>query len=444
MMECGISKKGWKTSQFNEYLGELKKERWVVYNNLSGAMIEVKRDLYDSIRNNDVKQLPKPQYYKALSHGKFIVEENIDEVEEIKKTRQNAFEAVSVIGLQIVPTLGCNFKCTYCYEQAQDKTKLMRPEVMDAVIDLVNRKVKSTSQYLNTMWFGGEPLLAVDCIQYLGKALFRLSQNNNIQYSAGIVTNGYLLNEKNVGMLLQHKINACQVTIDGPEEIHDRRRMLKNGGKTWRTIVDNVKYAISKGMRVSIRMNLDKININSIEVLLKELEEVQILKHVRVSFGLVSHFGNACRSIENTLLTLPEANSILKQKKLKDLLRKPREEQIKRAVPDFIGCVATGAHSVIVGPEGELYKCSKSIGDEREQCGTIFGMNEAHPNFRKWVDCSNLEVEPCKRCPMLPICRGNGCAFHYVVEQENIFTCNQSVHHEKYLNKLISLYEQKH
>jgi uncharacterized protein len=444
MTAYGIRKNGWKTSQFNEYLGELRQDRWVVYNNLSGAMIEVKRDLYDWMRNNNVKQLPEPRYYKALSHGKFIVAENIDEVEEIKEKRQNAAAAVSVIGLQIVPTLWCNFKCTYCYEQAQDKTKRMSPEVMDAVIAHVNRKVKPTTQFLNTMWFGGEPLAAVECIRYLGKALLQISKKNNIQYSAGMVTNGYLLNERNVEMLLQHKINACQVTIDGPEEIHDRRRMLKNGGKTWQTIVENVKYAVSKGMRVSVRMNLDKTNIDSTEKLLKKLEEQQILKQVRVSFGLVSHFGNACRSIEHTLLTLPEANSILKRKKLKDLLKKPGEEQIKRAVPDFIGCVATGAHSVIVGPGGELYKCSKNIGDEREQCGTIFDMNEAHPNFRKWMDCSNLEVETCKRCPMLPICRGNGCAFHYVVEQENIFNCNQSVHHEKYLNKLISLYEQKH
>lgn len=434
---------GWKTSRFNEYLGELREDKWVVYNNLSGAMIEVQEELYDSILNNDIRQLPKQEYYTALSHGKFIVAGNIDEVEELKKVKAKTIESVEVIGLQILPTLGCNFNCTYCFEREQYKRESMSPGVMDAIIAHVSKKIKPTTRYLNVMWFGGEPLLAVKCIRYLGRRLPELARQNNIQYFAGIVTNGFLLSEKNVDMLLQYGINSCQVTIDGPESIHDRRRRLRNGGKTWQTIVDNLKIAVSKGMGVGVRVNLDKTNIDSIELLLKELEAHGVLSRVKVSFGLVSAFGNVCRSIEHTLLTLPGADAILQRNKIGDLLKKPGDE-MKRPVPDFIGCVATSGHSVIVGPSGELYKCSKIIGNELEQCGTIFDLKEEYPNFKKWVSCGNLDLESCKECSMLPICRGNGCAFNYVIEKKNIFDCNRSVHHERYLDKLVSLYKQKH
>lgn len=433
----------WKTSQFNEYLGELRENNWVVYNNLSGAMIEVQRELYDSIRNNDVGYLPKPGYYNALSHGKFIIAGNIDEVEEIKRLKEKAIESVDVIGLQILPTLGCNFNCTYCFEQAQYKRESMSPGVMEAIIAHVSKKIKPTTRYLNVMWFGGEPLLAVKCIRYLGRALPELARQNNIRYFAGIVTNGFLLSEKNVDMLLQYGVNSCQVTIDGPESIHDRRRRLRNGGKTWQTIVGNLKIALSKGMGIGVRVNLDKTNIDSIGPLLKELEAHGILNRVKVSFGLVSAFGNVCRSIEHTLLTLPGADAILQRERISDLLKKPGEE-VQRPVPDFIGCVATAGNSVIVGPSGELYKCSKSIGNEREQCGTIFDLEEEHPNFKKWLECGNLDLGACNDCSMLPVCRGQGCAFKYVIEKKNIFDCNRSVHHERYLNKLVTLYKQKH
>jgi len=47
-----------------------------------------------------------------------------------------------------------------------------------------------------------------------------------------MITNGYLLNEKNIDFIINNEIKFLQITIDGNEEIHNKRRYLKNGNPT--------------------------------------------------------------------------------------------------------------------------------------------------------------------------------------------------------------------
>jgi len=440
-MKDASRKQTWNPSQFNEYLGDLSKDNWVIYNNLSGAMIEIERELYDAVLSRQLESLSKPEHIRDLTHGKIIVPVETDEVEALRKVKGQHIKDVTAIGLQILPCVSCNFSCPYCYQQPHGQPRLMSQEVMDAIIDHLEKKAAPTTRFLSVMWYGGEPLLAIDRIQYLSHRFLEIVQAHNLKYFGAMISNGYLLTKKNIGILLENKITFCQVTVDGPEHIHDSRRMLKNGGKTWRTIIDNVKQAVSADMKVTIRMNIDKVTIDTVEEFVEALRAHDLLNRVGVSFGLVTIYGNACRSIEDTLLTLPTANSLLEKKNIKALLNK-KKEKVKRAMPDFIGCVATARHSVIVGPEGELYKCSKNVGDKNEQCGTIFQFDELQPNFRKWEDCNNFGLKLCRRCSMLPICHGTGCAFDCIIKKENIFDCDKKEKHKKHIQRLISIYLQ--
>ena len=433
----------WKASQFNEFLGKIN-DNWILYNNLSGAMVELNKGMYDSILNNRVSDFANPTTYKALEHGKFIVDGSTDEIEEIKRTKDEMYRSVKVIGLQILPTLSCNFGCVYCYEKRDNRSQfeLMSEGVMDSIVDFVNRKIKQTTRYLYFSFFGGEPLIAAKQIDHLAKAFLEVAEKNDIKTFSNIVTNGYLLTGKNVDMLVKNKIIHCQVSVDGPEKIHDSRRMLTNGGKTWRRIIDNVKYAVSKDMDVKIRMNIDKSNMGSIEEFISDLEKNEILDRIEFSIGIVSHFGNACKSIEDTLLTLPKARQLLKQKNIERMVNKSKRE-LSRTMPDLFGCVATSKNSLIVGPRGELYKCSKTVGDLTEQCGNISDFDPTHPVFEKWGDVDNLNSEKCRRCTMVPVCKGSGCEFDFLVKNKGISDCDQEKEHSEYLEHLRNLYKQK-
>ncbi len=429
-----------KTSLFNEYLGCIE-GRWVLYNNLSCAMIDVKEDLYNAILNNQLTAL-SPQSILTLKQAKFLVAENQDEVQEIRDKNKSIQENNEVIGLQILPSTFCNFGCSYCFEHNIKTRNSMSQDVMDHIISWVRHKVKPTSKVVNVMWFGGEPLLAMEQIVYLSKSFLEITRESQLVYYASIVTNGYLLTEKNIDLLLESKVSTCTVTLDGPEAIHDRRRVLKNGGATWRTIVNNIKLAIKKGIHVTIRINVDKSNCDYLDPLLDALAEENILNEVGYNFGTVTYFGQACSSIEDQVISTEEMNKLFDQKKITDLLK--GSKTFKSPIhPDFVGCLANSIHSYVVGPKGELYKCTKSIGSQDESCGNINNPDAKHPNFLKWLNLNNFHSELCSGCSLFPICRGTVCANDVLSDPGKNGNCSLKNNKSEYHDRLVKMYQNK-
>ncbi|MEW6456916.1 MAG: hypothetical protein AB1410_09435 [Acidobacteriota bacterium] len=68
----------YKSSQFNEYLGK-GKEGGLIYNNYTGAMIEVSKNIYEAILNNRINNLSHSNIITALKHGKFILQKDENE-----------------------------------------------------------------------------------------------------------------------------------------------------------------------------------------------------------------------------------------------------------------------------------------------------------------------------------------------------------------------------
>ena len=90
-------------------------------------------------------------------------------------------------------------------------------------------------------WYGGEPLLAIEPIEELTYKFKEICKQFNIEYSASIITNGYLLTESVCDMLLELDITDAQITLDGNAKIHNSRRPLANGGNTYDTIINNLE-----------------------------------------------------------------------------------------------------------------------------------------------------------------------------------------------------------
>lgn len=429
----------WKPSMFNEYLGNPEGESWVVYNNYTGALLKLKQELYKALIENQLNNHLKPEHISTLSSRRIIVPLSCDEVGILKKEKEEHIKNVTAIGLQILPTLFCNFSCPYCFEPQSNQFDVISDKVMAAVISYLEKKISPHTRFLTVMWFGGEPLLAMEQIKKLSDHFLEICKLNSLQYYGGIITNGYLLTKNNSRILVEKKISSCQVTLDGPARIHDRRRTLKNGGRTWDTIINNVKHAIDAGLKVTIRMNIDKSNIESIEEFIEDLRKKSLIDHIHISFGVVSDQGNACRGMEDTLLTTSQAEDHITKSKIESLLYGDKEK-LRRIKPDFIGCVATARNSIIIGPDGSLYKCPKVVGLKEEVCGSIFNVVSNHSNFRKWELCDNLDLETCQKCSLLPVCRGIGCSYDYTIKNINIFDCDKKKVHENYCNQLVQYY----
>jgi len=136
----------------------------------------------------------------------------------------------------------------------------MSPEVQDDVVALAGRMLDASgAKDVDVSWFGGEPLLAPDVIEPLSARLMALAEERGGEYSASIITNGYLLTQDIVDMLAAAKVRSAQVTIDGMGAAHDATRRLAGGGPTFERITSNLRR-LKIPFRVNVRHNVHEVS----------------------------------------------------------------------------------------------------------------------------------------------------------------------------------------
>ena len=190
---------------------------------------------------------------------------NMDERAALSSTARMFTAFPRGISLTICPTGGCNFDCPYCFED--HNSKKMDQKTMDGVAGLSEKLLDVFgAKKLSVTWFGGEPLLACDVIEFLSGKLMEICDKRDVKYSAGIITNGYLLDQKTADMLGRVKVDSAQVTLDGIGSTHDLTRHLAGGGATFERITDNLRN-VRIPFKVRIRHNLHTKNVGEKEKL---------------------------------------------------------------------------------------------------------------------------------------------------------------------------------
>lgn len=114
-------------------------------------------------------------------------------------------------------TLRCNMSCRHCGSDCK-----VQPEVKDMPAEDFLRVIDSITPHVDThkvfiIFTGGEALLRPD-LEEVGLELYRR------EYPWGVVTNGYLLDEKRLDRLLASGMHSITVSLDGFEEQHNWMR----------------------------------------------------------------------------------------------------------------------------------------------------------------------------------------------------------------------------
>jgi len=134
----------------------------------------------------------------------------------------------------------CNLDCRYCYylkkENFYPKGESFR--MSDDILEeyIVQHINACNDSVIRFSWHGGEPtILGLDYFRKI-VALQRKHKPSNQSIANGIQTNGTLLNEDWCRFLKSEKF-AVGLSLDGPQEIHDRYRVTKDQKPTFeRTI----------------------------------------------------------------------------------------------------------------------------------------------------------------------------------------------------------------
>lgn len=436
-------------SKYNIVISSKNKGKKLLFNSLSNALVEINDNEFPflcaySPSDNVVSEFAcnHEEWSQDLIKGNFVIDRNFDEVQLLKYLYNSSRFRSTALSFTILPTMLCNFTCDYCY-QKHDSVQGMSTEVQTAVSSFIENHLQKSTTSLHIEWYGGEPLLEYKLIDNMSRQIMALAKEKDIPYSSGIVTNGYLIDDETIDMFSRNQINAVQITLDGTPELHDRKRKLKNGKGTFWRIIESVKK-LSDVMKVSVRINIDKSNANSIPGLIDLLIENKLNNgNVYPYLGYIKPYTSICKSITHGCLgeeDFAETNA-----NFVDLLHKKGFPTFVYPRPGFRICGAVTEGVFAIDPEGYIFKCWEAVSLKNEAIGNVLRDNMTtveQMNYIKWMNYDPFDNDKCRDCNVFPICLG-GCPSCHIQhgetsELEYIPKCD-SYRYDYFFNKIMHI-----
>ena len=409
-----------------------------VYNTSTGNYVvltsDERRALDAALAGEPVEIAEAPRLYEAG----LLLHPTIDEVAAIRKAFRFATGSRYSPHLTIAPTMDCNFGCEYCFES--HVRGAMPDRVQDGLVAFVDDLLENSGEEpgLSVTWFGGEPLMAMGAIEALSERFQALAASGRAgSYSADVITNGFGLSAPVVGRLRRAGVRQVQVTVDGPQAVHDARRYLKaSGGETFARIVENLRRA-AEHFRVVVRVNVDRTNAGSVRELLEELDRAALLPSVLVDPSRVEAF--SADGLSADLFTAAEFAA------WRSALRAWSAERgwelaAAAAGPRLTGvCQVDSLNSFVVDPEGRLFKCWAELGTKARPVGNVCDRS-SWPRQRvgPLAQRDPFDDQGCVECLLLPMCLGDCPKTREVGRATGTSECPSFRHH------IVDLVEERH
>lgn len=407
-----MNKLNW--SRFN-FLIQTDNNHKYLYNSYTNGLIELDEALFTELNNMAERQSISETDLSHLSQSEIIylknnyilVEDDNILVDIMHHQSLARIYSKKHLVLTIAPTQSCNFNCSYCYEQWR-KSGSMTDDTENSIINYITEKqITDGLESISLTWYGGEPLLQHKRVISLAK---RINELGLKIYENEIITNGYFLTLDIIELLIEANITSVQVTLDGVKEAHDARRPLLSGKGTFDTILNNLdNYFESKykdSLLIAIRVNIDRNNHE------KYIEIYKWLKNrYKSAKKLVIYPGIIVLDEEDR-----EHSVCLSRKEVADMFISLYKEYgiiSESLYPDNINmeCMIRKPNSMLIGSQGEIYKCYEDLGNKKLIVGNINNSkiwNNIELIAKYSVGIDHYNDPACKLCNYLPICSG-GC-----------------------------------
>jgi len=354
---------------------------------------------------------------------------------QAKKLHRNSVEGE--VGYLFMPTYQCNLRCPYCF---QDHMRT-RPEyahllrtVDRATVDRIiaamptielGHGIEPGEEFRRTVGFyGGEPFLAENrpIVEYI---MDRVREIGPVIFWA--VSNATQL-EAYEDLLGADGLARIQITLDGPPDEHDKRRVHADGSGSFHLIARNIDLCLSKGVQVSLRMNLDRANIHDVPRLADVIVDRgwDQFREFSVYTARVQP-ANDQTTLDSTFPTTWELDQAIDELRLTHpsmrVIGRPDDGMEVRArrifdrrghsIPNFKSSFC-GAHTgmYIFDAFGDIYACWEKTGDARIRIGRVLegGRVEMNEGLQKmWRSRTPASNPTCRKCRYAFHC-GGGCA----------------------------------
>lgn len=393
---------------------KLDENEYLLINSRTGALDLVDEEVI-KVLNNEIP--PDDTVLTILTERGHLTELTPgEEFEEIKTLYRSYIQDHPVQNQHyIVLTYGCNLQCPYCYLSdihAQKESTIIDDAHIDTLFSTI---IKLDESPYRIILYGGEPLLKKNrkVLQHI------LEKGHDLGYSFLVLTNGVFLNDF-IDDLAPYNV-AVQVTIDGPPEIHDKRRFKKDGSPTFSDIVKGIEKALETGITCLLRTNIDADNLSvlpDVVTFYREkgwLDNPNVFMHVAPVFRKPGiHYTPIIprTTVYDTVIAQTRESPDVMKVSL-DLKGAELFEQVFRkgelGPPRFWYCDAQRG-TFIYDPFGDIYVCTEHVGEEQARVGKYYPNLVWNDRYDKWRERTVLTIPECRACKYTLFC-GGGCGY---------------------------------
>jgi uncharacterized protein len=392
-------------------------EKVILKNFLTSAVIMLTEKLLATINtwlgDSRVTVVDQETQETLLGDNGFIVEVGRDEHSEyLTSFLMTRNDQANLFSLHFLPTMKCQLRCPYCFENGVKRMGAMSEEVLRQSVDWISQYLAINPEVTSfrCVLFGGEPLLEKELVTSALSKISSVVKSAGVQFWTDITTNGDLLDSRIASVLKMYECRKIQITLDGPKEIHDARRRGLNGYVSFDRIIANIRMLLNSNFveKVNLRISLDEETADSVPDLLRYIADLSYGNRIQLSLGIVvPSLGTKTKEI---------CEGFIAQKAI-ETWKIARELGFEIPEEFLLGpwCVAIAKHSAVLQPNGSLQKCFCTVGRSEfdftdvSQVPKSYSRDSRFEHFERMDDCVR------EKCPYLTVC-GGGCIHDSVVK----------------------------
>lgn len=328
--------------------------------------------------------------------------------------------------------MGCNLRCTYCFESndQHNDLSLLDEGQLNIVFDRIRKtcaQIDNTQgqqstvkkQYPRIILFGGEPLLPTNA--KIIKRVFDFAAELNLQVY--IITNGTNIGHYSEILEKNRERVFMQITMDGDRETHNKRRIKADGSGTFDQICKGIDEALKIGIPVSLRVNVDRDNLQNIFEL-QNVFQTHGWQDIPIFRAYLSPV--ICYELSELDNTLTETD-ILEYVYHKDLFGNENNafssigpvtasvESFFKSKDDYSEvwkisfCGSAMGVNFCFAPDGFIYPCLNCCGQKDRAIGTYNSdaIEIDQTRYGVWKTHDPFEKKKCRDCKYLLLCGGS-------------------------------------
>lgn len=370
----------------------------ILTNSLNRCVYKLKNEFVKKINafiNGKSLDVNMRKFVLELYVDHLLVDENLNEVELFALTQEKEKYGSKFGNVYFIPSFDCDFRCTYCI-LGKNVDSMCLPRMTDNDVVQTAKWLCETAESLNIktlqiLLFGGEPLLSQKENLLLMNEINSVEKSFSVNYS--LITNGFALTPNLLEELIDCNLSTIQITLDGTEKMHDRRRRYVDGTGTFKKIINNVLNVVKYNIKIIVRVNVDEENCSNIIELLEYMHSLGLNKRILLhivpvdpsSYSSISGYSMGALEMYHDIYRFAFEHGFNVQKWQRY-------------------CSISSKMNFSIDSYGDVYPCPNFVGDKDFKIADIYnGINKTYEKIQ------NMRLDDsCLHCNLVGLCNG-GC-----------------------------------